>query len=123
MFFGHHKNHDRWFRRPKYNIPMNVVDKDEHYEVWLYAVSFEKANIKISVVDDILYISGTREPEEKQPNFIRQEYPIKSFERVLKLNKKVAIEQITAQQKEGVLIVHLPKTQEAKSQAKEVNIT
>ncbi len=69
-------------RRPKYNVPLNIVDMDAAYEVQLYALSFDKDDIKVSVEDDVLYIRGTRTVDKDNlPRFRRQEYPIKSFER------------------------------------------
>ena len=48
------------WRRPKYNVPMNVEDRGDHYQINLYAVSFDKADIKVRVVNDELIIQGTR---------------------------------------------------------------
>jgi len=111
------------FRRPKYNVPVNIVDNENNYEVHVYAVGFAKENIKISVADGVLYISGTREVDENNlPNFSLQEYPIKSFERVIGLNEQVDTTNISAKQENGVLIVTLPKTPEAKKPAQEVRI-
>lgn len=109
------------FRRPKHNVPMNIIENEDNFEVRVYAVGFDKANIKISVTDDVLYISGTRELTES-PNFNRQEFPVKSFERMLNLNHKVDITQITATQIDGVLIVTLPKSPEAKASSQEINV-
>jgi HSP20 family protein len=79
-----------YFRRPKYNVPINIVENETYYEVYMYALGFEKDNIKISVVDDVLYISGSRTIDENnRPNFIRQEYPIKSFERIVNLRGQI----------------------------------
>jgi HSP20 family protein len=110
-------------RRPKYNVPMNVIEHEDRFEVQVFAVGFDKANIKLSVVDDVLYISGTREvADDYRPNFNRQEYPVKSFERVLDLNGKVATAEITATQNDGVLVITLPKTAEAQSRVYEVPV-
>jgi HSP20 family protein len=101
------------FRRPKYNVPLNIIDHGDHYEVFVYAVSFEKENIDVRVVGDNLVIQGTR-PHDKanDPAFLLQEYPIKSFERVLPLSDRVDTGGITARQKNGVLIVYVPKKAE-----------
>jgi HSP20 family protein len=111
------------FRRPKYNVPVNIIDNTGSYEVHVYALGFAKENIKISVADSVLYISGTREVDENNlPNFSLQEYPIKSFERVIGLNEKVDTANINAKQENGVLIITLPKTQEAQKPAQEIKI-
>jgi HSP20 family protein len=128
--YGHFAHHGfrrgPWgagFRRPKYNVPVNIVDNPDSYEVHVYAVGFAKENIRISVADGMLYISGTREVDENNlPNFSLQEYPIKSFERVIGLNEQVDTANISAKQENGVLIITLPKTPEAQKPAQEVKI-
>ena len=110
-------------RRPKYNIPANVAETDTYYEIHLYALGYDKANISITVVDDVLYVSGTREiPEDYRPNFIRQEFPIKSFEKVFHLSEVIDTEGIVAKQEEGVLIITLPKKLEAQRVERNVDI-
>jgi HSP20 family protein len=125
---GHFRDGGRFsneghFRRPKYNLPINVADNETNFEVFVYALGYAKENIKISVTDDVLYISGTRTvDEENLPNFSKQEYPIKSFERMLNLNGKVDVANISAKQEDGVLIVTLPKNEEAQKQSQEIPV-
>jgi HSP20 family protein len=109
------------FRRPKYSLPVNIADNETNFEIYVYALGYAKENIKISVQDDVLYISGTRAvDEENLPNFSRQEYPVKSFERTLNLNGQVDIAAISAKQEDGVLIIMLPKNAEAQKPSQEI---
>ena len=111
------------FRRPKYNLPINIADNETSFDVYVYAPGYAKENIKISVQDDILYISGTRVvDEENLPNFSRQEYPIKSFERMLNLNGQVDISGIKAKQEDSVLIITLPKNAETQKPSQEIPV-
>jgi HSP20 family protein len=111
------------FRTPKYNLPLNIADNETNFEVYVYALGYAKENIKISVLDDILYISGTRTvDEENLPNFSKQEYPIKSFERMLNLNGQVNVETIAARQEDGVLIITLPKNAEAQKPSQQIPV-
>ncbi len=122
---GHHGHHrgGEHFRRPKFNLPINIADNETNFEVYVYALGYAKENIKISVQDDVLYISGTRKvDEENLPNFSKQEYPIKSFERMLNLNGQVDINAISAKQEEGVLIITLPKNAEAQKPSQEIPV-
>src|SRR2546429_3752839 len=48
------------FSRPKYNLPINIADNETNFEVYVYALGYAKENIKVSVHDDVLYISGDR---------------------------------------------------------------
>ncbi len=111
------------FRRPKYNVPVNIAETENTFDVYVYALGFDKENIKVSVTDGLLHISGTRTPDENNlPSFISQEYPIKSFERVVRLNEQVDTTSINAKQENGVLIITLPKTADAQKPAQEVKI-
>jgi HSP20 family protein len=111
------------FRRPKHNLPINIADNETNFEVYVYALGYAKENIKISVQDDTLYISGTRTVDEAAlPNFSKQEYPIKSFERLLNLNGQVDTANISARQEEGVLIITLPKNAEAQKASQEIPV-
>ncbi len=112
-----------FWRRPKYNVPLNITDTPTGYEVHVYALGFAKENISLSVVDDVLYISGTRTIDENNPPaFSHQEYPVKSFERMLSLRGQVDTRHIRARQEDGVLIVTLPKTPEAQRPAQEIKV-
>ena len=112
-----------FFRRPKYNVPLNISESDTQYEVHVYAVGFDKENITITVEDDVLWIRGKREiDKDNPPRFRRQEYPVKHFERVVSLHGQIDTTQITAKQKGSVLMVTLPKTSEAQSSSQKVNI-
>jgi HSP20 family protein len=124
----HGKHHGKHFgggsfRRAKYNIPANIAETDTGYEIHLYALGYDKSKINITVVDEVLYVTGTREiPEDYRPNFIRQEFPIKSFEKVFHLNEGIDTTAIVAKQEDGVLIITLPKKPEAQRQERNVDI-
>ncbi|MEZ0612502.1 Hsp20/alpha crystallin family protein [Fibrella sp. WM1] len=101
------------WRRPKYNVPMNVEDHADHYRVLVYAVSFDKADISVRVVNDELIIQGTRAHDAaNDPAFLLQEYPLKSFERTIPLSNRVDAAGIQAKQENGVLILTIPKKPE-----------
>lgn len=111
------------YRRPKFNIPANIAEHETGYEIYLYALGYDKANIQVTVTDKVLYVTGTREPGENfKPNFIRQEFPIKSFEKVFHLNDGIATDQISARQEDGVLIISLPKKAEAQWREQQIEI-
>ncbi len=110
------------FRRPKFNVPVNIIDEETYFEAWVYCVSFKKEEIKISVSEDTLYITGKRAPEQEFPNFLLQEYPIKSFERVFELSHRADQEKIVARMEDGVLKIKVPKLVEAAPDMKDVTI-
>ena len=111
------------YRRPKYNVPVNIDEKTDHYIVSVYASGFNREHITLSVSDDVLLISGSKSLDEnEQPNFTKQEFPVKQFERMISLEGKVDVAGITARQESGVLYIILPKTEEAKQPSREIKL-
>ncbi|MCI4667383.1 MAG: Hsp20/alpha crystallin family protein [Bacteroidia bacterium] len=100
----------RGFRRAKYNVPVNIVENDTEFELWVYAFNFPKENIKVSVLEDTLYITGSRTPENEHPNWLLHEFPIKSFERTFELSHRVDKAGIRAVHQDGILKVFVAKT-------------
>ncbi|MEO5979888.1 MAG: Hsp20/alpha crystallin family protein [Chryseolinea sp.] len=129
--FGYAARHgfqQRWqkasWRRPRFNVPMNIIEKEAFYEAHIYATGFNKEHIKIKVADNILHISGTRTVDEANlPDFVVQEFPIKNFDRVIHLRGKVEIAGISARQDDNVLIVTLPKNEAAQKETQEIQVS
>ena len=130
--FGHKRGHfegshqfggGHFHKRPKYNVPVNIVENETEYEVHVFATGFDKSDISLSVSNDLLHINGEKKlnPEDA-PNFSRQEFPIKTFERQISLNGRVEISEISATQENNVLIVRLPKSAKAKSENHRIDI-
>jgi HSP20 family protein len=126
---GHHRYrgrrahpHQGAYRRPKYNVPVNIIEWPDKYEAHVYATGFAKEDIRITVSNDVLYISGRRTPEDDRPNFLLQEYPIKSFERWFELSEQADQTRISARYDSGVLIITVAKTQAATRPDVEVKV-
>lgn len=112
-----------FWRRPKYNVPLNIAENETGYEIYLYAVGFDKENITITVEDDVLLIRGNRTiDQDNPPKFKRQEYPVKHFERVVSLYGQIDTTQIQAKQEGSILTITLPKLPEAQQAAQNVTI-
>ena len=112
-----------FFRRPKYNVPLNIAETGTHYEVHVYAVGFDKADISVTVEDDVLMIRGKREIDpDNPPRFRRQEFPVKHFERVVSLHGQVDVIRIEAKQEGEVLKITLPKLPEAQAASQKIDI-
>ena len=73
---------------------------------------------------DRLVISGTRIVDESTiPVFVKQEFPVRVFERVIGLSEKIDRSGITARQENNILYVFLPKTREARTTTREIEIS
>ena len=84
----------------------------------------DKKDVKLTLNDDILTISGEKKKEEKEEkeNFFRIERNYGAFSRSITLPLEVKTDKIEAEYKDGVLNVILPKTEEKKKAEKFIEI-
>jgi len=103
--------------------PVDVVEEKEKYIVELDIPGLEKDAFKLSVNDNVLYVSGERKSEETKESDLYSYYErVKGkFERSFRLPNEINSGKIVASYKNGVLRLELPKKEEAKPQL--INIT
>lgn len=101
---------------------VNVKESDDFFTLEVAAPGKTKKDFNLELDNGTLTISSEeRNEEEKKENngrFTRREFSYNSFKRAFTLPETVDVEKISAQYKEGVLIVNLPKKEDAKVQAK-----
>jgi HSP20 family protein len=117
-----------FFRRPVLEdeplVPAaEVAESDGEVTVKLEVPGVAKDQLQLSVSDDTLTVRGEtrKESEEKKKNFYRQEIRYGAFQRTVPLPVEVDASKATAQMKNGVLKVTLPKSRQPK--AHEVKVT
>jgi HSP20 family protein len=99
-----------------YETDKNIVIKTELPEV-------KKENVSVMFDNNVLTISGERKAdEEKGRSYHRQERICGHFLRSFTLPPFVDTKNITAESKEGMLLVTLPKVEEAKAKQIEVKV-
>jgi HSP20 family protein len=103
---------------------MDVFEKNGDLVVKAELPGMAKDDIHVSVDDGALVIQGERksESEVKDEAYYRIERSYGAFYRRLPLPPSVKPEAITAEYKDGVLEVHVPKPAEAESKAKPIPI-
>lgn len=103
---------------------VDITEDDKEYIVKAEIPEMKKEDIKINVHDDVLTVSGERkyEKEEKDKKFHRVERAYGSFMRSFALPEDADGSKISAEYKDGMLKVHLPKSEQAKKKAIEVKI-
>jgi len=84
----------------------------------------DKDGLSVAVNHDMLTVRGEirRESEEKKKNYYRQELRYGSFQRVVPLPVEVDAAKATAELKDGILKVTLPKSKEAKTSEIKVRV-
>ncbi len=98
-------------------------DKDNIY-VRVELPGMKKEEIGLSLHDGSLSISGERKAEEKfkDAEVYRAERFFGRFQRTVGLPTAVAVDKTKAQYKDGILLVTLPKAEEAKPKHIDVNV-
>ena len=92
---------------------VDIAETETEYEVKAELAGLRKEEIKISVEDNVLKLSGEKkaEKEDKDKNYHYVERSFGHFERSFRLPKDVRAEEIKAKYKNGILSVEIPKSE------------
>lgn len=105
------------------NIPyIDLEDKGDKFILSAEAPGFTKDEIDINICGNSVEISGCKETnvDEKDKNYVRKERMSESFYRTLTLPEEIKYEEVSADLKDGVLEIILPKKNA--SQRKKIKI-
>ncbi len=106
---------------------INVVENKKEFRIDVAAPGLEKGDFKIKVDNNTLLISAEKtvrnEEKDEEDKFLRREFGYTSFSRSFVLPDGIETEKITANQKDGVIEIKLPKKESAKeNKVKEIEI-
>ena len=103
---------------------LDLVESNGNLEVKMDVPGMKPEEIDIEVMGDTLTITGKHEEEKKEEDKEKRYHRIErrsgSFQRAVTLPCAVKEGEVSAEYKEGVLTVTLPKTDEAKSRHIEI---
>lgn len=105
--------------------PMADISEDENeYVIKAELPELKKEDVKVTVENNVLTISGERnfEKEEKKKKYHRVERAYGRFARSFALPDNADASKVKAEFKDGMLTVHLPKSEKAKPKQIEVKI-
>lgn len=99
-----------------WNPPTDVYETKEEMVIKMEIPGMEKENIKISLEENVLIVSGIRQEDtlEKKENIHLLEIHYGLFQRVFSFPQTIALENITATYKAGFLRICIPKTRSEK---------
>jgi HSP20 family protein len=94
----------------------NITETENEYLIKAELPEVKKEDVKVSMENGVITISGERkqEKEEKKENEIRIESFYGTFSRSFVLPDNIDEKAVSAESKEGVLRIHIPKTAAAK---------
>jgi HSP20 family protein len=103
---------------------VDISETDGEYQIKAEIPDVRKEDVKVKLEDGVLTIQGERkqEKEEKGKRYHRVERSYGSFVRSFSLPDLVDEEKVKAEFRDGVLNLHLPKSEKAKPRAIEVKV-
>ena len=123
---------DGFFDEPRMRMPRmanlpaaNIRELDEEYLVELAVPGLNKEDFHVEVDDHTLEIKVEKESEssEEKEKYTRKEYDYTAFYRSFTLPEEVKADSIKAEYNDGVLRIHLPKTEVARKRPlKEISV-
>jgi HSP20 family protein len=103
---------------------VDITEDEKEYLIKAELPEVKKEEVKVSVQDGVLTISGERkyEKEEKGKKYHRVERAYGSFARSFTLPDDADAEKVAGEFKDGILKVHVPKSEKAKPKKVEVKV-
>lgn len=103
---------------------VDISEDEKEYAIKAELPDVKKEDIKLNVHDDVLTITGERkyEKEEKGKKYHRVERAYGRFMRSFTLPEDADGTKVTAEYKDGLLNVRLPKSEKAKPKTIEVKV-
>ena len=127
---------DRFFSPDEFGYPIStnnsnwlpktdVTEDKNSYKLTLELPGLDKDNVDVKLEDGVLTVKGEKkeENESKDSRFHRVERHYGSFVRSFRLPESVKREKIEATFKNGLLLINIPKAEEAKPKEIEVKVS
>ena len=106
-------------------VPVNIRETDMAYEVELVAPGLRKEDFHLACTGDTLTISFEHSEEKNEANeqrWVRREYRKGSFSRSFTIDRTVDTDKASARYENGVLLLTLPKRDEAKRVSRKIDV-
>lgn len=103
---------------------VDVAETDAAVEVSVELPGLDEKDVEVSVADDVLTIRGERRDERTQDRkgYHLAERSYGSFHRAIPLPPGVAVDRASATFERGVLTVTLPKSEEARTRVRKIQV-
>src|SRR5438045_6945211 len=110
---------------PEWTPLADITEDDREYVIKAELPELKKEDVKVTVENGVLTISGERkfEKEEKNKKYHRVERSYGSFVRSFALPDLADANKVKAEFKDGMLTVHVPKSERAKAKQVEVKVS
>jgi HSP20 family protein len=102
----------------------DISETEREYIIRAELPAVKKEDVQVTFVDGMITIKGERkqQKEDKNEKYHRMENFYGSFERSFSLPENVNADAIRCESKDGILTVHIPKTEPTKHQPKQISV-
>jgi len=100
----------------------NVMEEEDYYLIEMAIPGFSKEEVSVKVEDGYIKISGQKTSDKTDKKFLRREFGFSKLERSFKLADTVNQKNISAEVKDGILNVILPKIEKEEPQVQNIEI-
>jgi HSP20 family protein len=124
-FFGRRTNGRGDMTLADWEPLADITEDDKEYVIKAELPDVKKEDVKVTVENGVLTIAGERrfEKEETKKKYHRVERAYGSFVRSFALPDLAEADKVKAEFNNGMLTVHVPKSEKAKARQIEVNVT
>jgi len=104
--------------------PVDISETPAEYVIKVEVPEVKKEDVKVALAHGVLTVQGVRRQaaEERGKKYHRVERSYGSFMRSFSLPNFVDDQKVQADLKDGILVLHLPKSDKAKTKAIEVKV-
>jgi HSP20 family protein len=102
---------------------VDITEDEQEYLIKADLPEVEREEVKVTVENGVLVLSGQRRLEKENKRYHRIERSYGSFARSFSLPDDADSDKVNAEFKEGVLKLHIPKSESARPKQIEVKIS
>ncbi len=105
--------------------PVDIYETDQDLVLKAELPGVDAKDVEVRVEDNTLFLKGQRNirKEVKEENYHRVERSYGAFSRTFALPSSIDADKVTAEYKDGVLTLTMPKRQEAKPKTIKINLS
>jgi len=106
---------------PRYRPVVDILETGDELRVMAELPGVRAGDIDINFEKGLLTIHGKVEPRQAaETTYVLREYGIGDFYRAFEISESIDASRISAEYADGVLVLHLPKSEKAKARKIEV---
>ena|SRR6185437_3799649 len=111
-------------RKIEWSPSADISETDKEYLIRAELPAVKKEDVQVTFEEGIITIKGERrqQKDDKDEKYHRVESFYGSFERAFSLPDNVNSDAIRCESKDGILTVHIPKTEIVKQKAKQISV-